>query len=142
MTNLTPFTSPIDDLLSGFLVRPVNFETQSRAIDRPAPFRMDVYETENAYRVVADLPGIRKEDINITINGAEVVISADAKREQTVGDGEKALLNERFEGKYYRVFTLGHDLDEANAQARYTDGVLELTLPKSPDSMPKKITIQ
>lgn len=142
MTNLTPFSSPIDDLLRGFFVRPVNFESQSRGVERPAPIRMDVYETEKAYRVVADLPGIRKEDINITINAAEVAISADAKREQTVGDGEKALLNERFEGKYYRAFTLGHEVDEANAQARYTDGVLELTLPKSPDAMPKKITIQ
>jgi HSP20 family protein len=82
MTDLKPFTSPIDDLLSGFFVRPVNFESQSRSVDRPAQFRMDVYETENAYRVVADLPGIRKEDINITINGAEVAISADAKREK------------------------------------------------------------
>ena len=142
MTNLTPFTSPIDDLLGGFFVRPVNFESRSGAVDRPAHFRMDVYETENAYRVVADLPGIRKEDINITINGAEVAISADAKRQQPLGDGKKALLNERFEGKYYRAFTLGHDIDEGNAQARYADGVLELTLPKSPDSMPKKITIQ
>ena len=103
---------------------------------------MDVYETENAYRVVADLPGIRKEDINITIHGAEIAISADAKREKAAGDGEKALLNERFEGKYYRAFALGHEVDQANAEARYTDGVLELTLPKSPDAMPKKITIQ
>lgn len=142
MTNLTPFSSSIDDLLRGFFVRPVNFESQFRGLERPAPIRMDVYETENAYRVVAELPGVRKEDINITINAAEVAISADAKREQTVGDGEKALLNERFEGKYYRAFTLGHEVDEANAQARYTDGVLELTLPKSPDAMPKKITIQ
>ena len=142
MTELKPFMSPIDALLSGFYVRPVNFESQSRSVDRPAQFRIDVYETDNAYRVIADLPGIRKEDINITINGAEVAISADAKREQAVGDGEKALLNERFEGKYYRAFTLGHEVDEVNAQARYTDGVLELTLPKSPDAMPKRITIQ
>jgi HSP20 family protein len=142
MTDLKPFTSSIDDLLSGFFVRPVNFESESRGVDRPAHFRIDVYETENAYRVVADLPGIRKDDINITISGAEVAISADAKHEQTAGNGEKALLNERFEGKYYRAFTLGHEIDEGNAQARYVDGVLELTLPKSPDAMPKKITIQ
>jgi HSP20 family protein len=145
MTSLTPFassllSSPLDDLLGGFLVRPVSLE--SRGSDRPVQFRMDVSETENAYRVLADLPGVRKEDINITISGAEVAISVEAKREQAVGDGEKALLNERFAGRYYRAFALGHDIDQANAQARYTDGVLELTLPKSPDSMPKKITIQ
>ena len=140
MTNLIPFSSPIDDLLSGFFVRPVSLE--SRGLERPAPVRMDVYENENAYRVVADLPGIHKDAINITINGAEVAITAEAKREQTVGEGERALLSERFEGKYHRVFTLGHDIDEANAQAKYVDGVLELTLPKSPNSLPKKITIQ
>ena len=140
MTNLVPFRSPLDDLLKGFLVRPVGFE--SRGAERPTPFRMDVYETENAYRVVADLPGIGKEDINITINGAEVAISAEAKREHTTGEGEKALLNERFEGKYYRAFTLDREIDEATAQARYADGVLELTLPKSANAMPKRITIQ
>jgi HSP20 family protein len=140
MTNLVPFSSPIDDLLNGFFVRPVSFE--SRAWDRPVQVRTDVYENENAYRVVADLPGIRKEDIEITINGAEVVLSAEAKREQTAGNGEKALLNERFEGKYYRAITFGYDIDEANAQAKYVDGVLELTLPKSPNALPKKITIQ
>ena len=51
------------------------------------------------------------------------------------------VLAERFSGKYYRAFTLGHEIDEANAQARYVDGVLELTLPKSPDSMPRKIAV-
>ena len=140
MTNLVPFSGPLNDLLSGFLVRPVSFD--SRDVDRPAKFRMDVYETENAYRVVADVPGIRKDDINITINGAEVAISAEAKREHAASDAEKALLNERVAGKYYRSFSLGHEIDEANAQAKYVDGVLELTLPKSPHSMPKRITIQ
>ena len=140
MAHVVPFTSPIDELLNGFFVRPVSFE--SRGHDRPAQLRMDVYETENAYRVVADLPGIRKEDVNITIDGAEVSIVAEAKREQTVGNGEKALLSERFAGKWYRSFTLGHEIDDANAQARYVDGVLELTLPKSANSMPKKLTGQ
>jgi HSP20 family protein len=140
MANLIPYSSPIDDLLSGFFVRPLSLQTQG--MDAPLQFRMDVHETENAYRVVADLPGVRKEYINVKIDGADVEISAEARREQNAGDGEKALLNERVAGKYYRRLSLGHDLDEANAQAKYVDGVLELTLPKSPDSMPKRITIQ
>ena len=64
------------------------------------------------------------------------------KRDSTAAENEKAQLTERAGGKYYRAFTLGHEIDEANAQARYTDGVLELTLPKSPASMPKKLAIQ
>ena len=140
MTNLTTFAHPLDDLLGGYFVRPASLER--RVADRPAQFRMDVFETENAYRVLAELPGVRKEDINVTIEGSEVAISAEAKREQDANDVEKPLLTERFSGKYYRALTLGHEIDEANAQARCVDGVLELTLPKSPDSMPKKITIQ
>lgn len=139
--NLTTL-SPLDELLNGFFVRPMNVQTRAAATERPLPFRMDVYENENAYRVVADLPGVRKEDVNITIDGAEVTITAEAKREETAGDAEKALLSERFAGKYHRAFTLGHEIDDGNAQARYHDGVLELTLPKSPHAMPKRLTIQ
>ena len=138
-TSLTPVTSPLDELLSGFFVRPVSRESWG---DRPTGFRMDVYETEHAYRVVADLPGIRKEDINISIVGADVTVAAEAKREHTVGNGEQALLQERFAGKYHRTLSLGHEIDEAKAQAKYVNGVLELTLPKSPNSLPKRITIQ
>ena len=138
-TSLTPVTSPLDELLSGFFVRPV---TRGSWGERPTNFRMDVYETEDAYRLVADLPGIRKEDINISIVGAEVTVTAEAKREHTVGNGEQALLQERFAGKYHRVISLGHEIDEAKAQAKHVNGVLELTLPKSPSSLPKRITIQ
>jgi HSP20 family protein len=141
-TSLTPITGPLDELLSGFFVRPVTRESWGG--ERPTGFRMDVYETEHAYRVVADLPGIRKEDINISIVGADVTVSAESKREHTVGNGngEQPLLQERFTGKYHRVLSLGHEVDEAKAQAKYVNGVLELTLPKSPNSLPKRITIQ
>ena len=139
MTQLPMLSSPLDDLLSGFFVRPMNLEPRA---DRPLQFAIDVYETENAYHVVADLPGIRKDDINITISGAEVSISAEAKRDQGTGSNWKALVSERFAGRWYRAFTLGHEIDEASAEAKYVDGVLQLTLPKSPNSLPKKITIQ
>lgn len=85
------------------------------------------------------MPGI---GLSQTIEGGDVAISAEAKHEHTAGDTEKALLSERFGGKYYGAFTLGHDIDEPNAQARFVDGVLELTLPKSPNSLPKKIIVQ
>jgi HSP20 family protein len=147
-TSLTPIASPLDELLSGFFVRPMSLEQPWGG--RPTGFRMDVYETENAYRVVADLPGVRKEDINISITGADVSVAAEVKREHTVGNGsgngngkaERQLVQERFAGKYSRVFSLGHEIDESKAQAKYENGVLELTLPKSASSLPKRITIQ
>ena len=140
MTSLTPFRTPIDDLFDGFFVRPVNMDR--RRTERANHFSIDVFEAENAYRVLADLPGVRKEDINVTIEGPEVAISAEVKREENGNQREEALVTERFAGKYYRSFTLGHEIDRDNAQARYVDGVLELTLPKSADAMPKRITIQ
>ena len=140
MANLMPITSQIDELLKGFFVRPMSLDPTGQ--ERPvARFRTDVWETENAYRVIAELPGVRKEDINVTIDGAQVGISAEAKQEWNPGENDRPLLTERFSGKYYRAFTLGHEIDETKAEARYTDGVLELTLPKSPGSLPRKIAV-
>ena len=93
---------------------------------------MDVEEDEKAFRVSAELPGVRKEDINVTIDGDEVAISAEMKREtQTKGKTGTALHTERYTGRMYRSFSLGHEIDQSKAQAKYVDGVLELTLPKT-----------
>ena len=140
MGNLMPIASQLDEMLRGFFVRPMSLDATGQ--ERPVvQFRTDVWETENAYRVLADLPGVRKEDINVTIDGAQVGISAEVKQDWNPGEKDTALLNERFAGRYYRAFTLGHEIDESNAQARYADGVLELTLPKSPNAMPRKIAV-
>lgn len=141
MANLMPITSQIDEMLRGFFVRPMSLDATTGQERPVAHFRTDVWETENAYRVVAELPGVRKEDINVTIDGAQIGISAEVMQEWNAGEKDRPLLNERFSGKYYRSFTLGHEIDEGNAQARYVDGVLELTLPKSPSSMPRKIEV-
>ena len=134
---LASYASPLDELLRGFFVRPVSFGPREW---HAAQFRMDVYETENAYRLVADLPGVRKEDIDVTIVGPEVSISAEVKS-QPAAENEKALLVERAATKYHRALTLGCEIDQSNAQARYVDGILELTLPKSADAMPNKIAV-
>jgi HSP20 family protein len=94
--------------------------------------------------VCAELPGVRKEDINVTIDGDEIAISAQMKREsESKGKSGTALHTERFSGRMYRAFTLGHEIDQAKAQAKYVDGVLELTLPKlaSEQSKRKQIPI-
>jgi HSP20 family protein len=105
-------------------------------------FRVDVTEKENAYIVRAEIPGVRKEDINISIEGDQVAIGAEVKNEKDAKDGERVLRQERYYGKVYRAFTLGQPVDENAASARYNDGVLELTLPKKAAAQTRRIAIQ
>lgn len=139
MANITrydPF-GELDDLFKGFFVRPVAFEGEQQM-----QIKLDVKENDNAYTVHADIPGVKKEDIHVTIEGNLVSISAEKKVEKEEKEGEKVLRSERYVGKVARSFTLASDVDESKAQAKYTDGVLELTLPKKAGSTSKKLAIQ
>jgi HSP20 family protein len=127
---------PLDDLFRGFFVRPLSFETPA-----VPQFRMDVSENENAYRVKADLPGARKDDISVTIERDTVTVSAEVRAEKETNNGERLLRSERYSGKLARSFSLGQEVDEAGAQARFTDGVLELVLPKKAAAARKRLTI-
>jgi HSP20 family protein len=143
MANLTrfdPFNDLVDDLFKGFLVRPLAFE--SGRGDLQPRMKVDVVEKNGDYLVTADLPGVRKEDIHIAIDGAQVTLSAEVKREKEASQGERALHSERVYGKVSRSFTLPQELDDAKAQAKFKDGVLELTLPKKAAAQRKQITIQ
>ena len=136
-----PFNSIVDDLFKGFLVRPVGYDAS--AVNSPAPrLSVDVTEKNGAYLVSADLPGVRKEDIHVDIDGAQVTLTAEVKREKQAADGERMLHTERAFGKVSRSFTLPQELDEAKAEAKFRDGVLELTLPKKAAAARKAITIQ
>lgn len=134
---IDPFGSadPFDDVFKGFF-RPVRPESQ-----QPVQIRMDVKEDELGYAVHAEIPGAKKEDIHVTIDGNQVSISAEVKQEKEVKEGEKVLRSERYYGKVARSFTLGSDVDETTAQAKYDNGVLELTLPKKTAVSAKKLTI-
>jgi HSP20 family protein len=140
MTNITRFDEAFDDLLRGFFVRPVSFD--GGAAHQAAQFRVDVSESEQAYTIHAEIPGVKKDDINISIDGDQVAISAEVKNEKDVKDGERVLRSERFYGKVQRAFQLGQAVDENAAAAKYADGVLELTLPKKAATSAKRITIQ
>ncbi|HUX64920.1 Hsp20/alpha crystallin family protein [Sulfuricella sp.] len=143
MANITrydPFDvtlDPFDDLFRGFL-RPVRFEGQTQQMQ----IKMDVKEDDKAYNVHAEIPGVKKEDIHVTIAGNQVSISAEVKKEKEEKEGEKVLRSERYYGKVYRSFSLGQDVDEATATAKYNEGVLNLTLPKKATSSAKKLSIQ
>jgi HSP20 family protein len=137
ITRFTPFDDAFEDLLKGFLVRPVRAGAPAQA-----EFRMDVAEDEKQYVVRADIPGVRKEDIQVEIDGNQVAIGAEVKQEKDVKEGEKLVRQERYFGKVYRAFALAQDVDEAQAVAKYENGVLELTLPKKAVANAKRITIQ
>lgn len=140
MANITrydPFDEMFGDLLKGFFVRPVSFEGPSQF-----PVKVDVTEGDNAYKVLAELPGVKKEDINVSIDGSQISINAEVKKEHEEKDGERVLRSERYYGKFSRSFALADDVDEAAAQAKYSDGVLELILPKKAAVSAKKLYIQ
>jgi HSP20 family protein len=139
ITRFNPFDDTFDELVRGFFVRPVGFETQGAPVQQ---FRVDVTENDGAYVLRAEIPGVKKDDIHITIEGDQVAISAEVKNEKEVKDGERVLRAERHYGKVYRAFTLGQAVDEATAGAKYSDGVLELTLPKKAAASARRITIQ
>ena len=92
--------------------------------------------------MTADLPGVKKEDIHVDIDGAQLTLTAEVKREKETAEDERVLHSERVFGKVSRSFTLPQELDEAKAEAKFRDGVLELTLPKKAAAARKAITIQ
>jgi HSP20 family protein len=138
IARFNPFDDTIDDLFRGFFVRPLGHDVPAGA----AQFRVDVSENEKAYTLRAEIPGVKKDDINITIDGDTVAISAEVKNEKEVKNGDRVLRSERHYGKVYRAFTLGQAVEEAAAAAKYADGVLELTLPKKAAAQAKRVTIQ
>lgn len=139
LTRFSPLDDVVDDLFRGFFVRPVRFEGEHGGA---AAFRVDVSENDKAYTLRAELPGVKKENINVTIDGDTVAVSAEVKAEKDVKNDERVLRSERYVGKLYRAFTLGQAMDEASATAKFSDGVLELTLPKKAAVQAKRIAIQ
>jgi HSP20 family protein len=127
-----------DDLMKGFFVRPVHYPAEAQPM---AHIKMDVHEDDAAYTVHAEVPGAKKEEIHVTIDGGTVNISAETRRESEQKDGEKVLRSERYYGKLYRSFSLGQDIDEAGAKARFENGVLTLTLPKKTAAAARKLAI-
>jgi HSP20 family protein len=128
-----PFEGSMLDIIPAFL-RPV-----ARRFGGPA---MDVNETENAYELAIELPGVKKEAIQVGVYDNTVTIGAEAAEEKAGGEeGEQWLLRERSFGKISRNITLPEPVDETSSQARYADGVLYLTLQKKRASQIKRLTV-
>jgi HSP20 family protein len=133
-----PYEDVFDNLLRGFFVRPVVGESTTAA----PRLKVEVAEQNGAFKVVAEIPGAKKEDIQVAINGDQVSITAEIRKEREAKEGERVIHSERYYGKVARAFQLGAELDESKAQAKYTDGVLELTLPKKVAASARRLTIQ
>ena len=137
-----PFASAgLEDLFRG-LFKPVQV-----ARDAAIAIKVDVTEKDNGYVVHADIPGVNREDIQVTIEGSQVTIAAEVKRIIEAKDGngeddERVLRSERYYGAVYRSFVLPVELDEEASAAKYENGVLELKLAKKTAVAGRKLTIQ
>ena len=147
MANITRF-DPFEDLprLAPFRelddwFRMPQVRTLWRNMPSEPDVKIDVSEDDRAYRVKADLPGVRKEDIGVSIDGNQVSISAEVRNEREERQGETRLRSERSYGMQSRTFTLLHEIDQARAEAKYSDGVLELALPKRIAASTRKLTV-
>jgi HSP20 family protein len=138
MANVTRF-DPLDDLFRGFFVRPVDLNGSTQ---QPPSIKMDVKEQGDNYLVHAELPGVRKEDIHVVVDGNQVSISAEIKQEKEVKEGERVLRSERYFGKVVRSFQLGQGIDVTKAAAKFNEGVLELTLPRRAAGPNKQLTVE
>jgi HSP20 family protein len=142
-------------LPSLFATEPFMFDDAFRSFMRPfrwepmpdAPqIKIDVSEADDAYTVKAEIPGVRKEDIHVEIEGPQVLITAEVKKElDTKPEGKpegRVLRSERSYGFASRSFSLGFEIDRAKAVAKYVDGVLHLTLPKKGSLSVEPLVIQ
>jgi HSP20 family protein len=142
MNNLRVFdpllTDPFESMFSRFL-SPTRWD-----VDNAAPnMRVDVSEVNGSYKVCADIPGVKKDDIHVRIDGNTVQIDAELKQQKdTKGNGGRMLRTERYYGAVSRVFSLADDVDDSKAKAKYEDGVLTLELPKKTTSAAKQLSIQ
>lgn len=125
-----------DDLFRNFGLR-----AMFRDLEVAPEIRVDVSENDEAYDIQADVPGVRKEDIDITIDGNQVSITAETKRESEKKNGNRQVCTERYYGQVFRSFSLPTDVDDAKAQARYENGVLSLHLPKKGNGQQRRIKV-
>lgn len=135
LARLDPF-GDFDNLFRGFMVRPV-FQGMPAA----PQMKLDVSEDDNAYTIKAEIPGVKKEDIHISVDGKLVSISAEVKKETEEKKGKKIVHSERYYGQVSRSFTLDKEVDQAGASAKYADGVLEAVLPKKQGAAATRIAV-
>jgi HSP20 family protein len=137
MSYLTRY-EPFDDFFKGFFVRPFAFPTGTGT---EIAIKLDIKEAEKEFFVEAEIPGVRKEDITVDVEGDTVSLRAEAKKEKEEKKGEKIVYSERSYGMVSRSFTLPVDVDDKAVKAEYKDGVLKLVLPKKTNGAGRRIAV-
>ena len=123
--------SLFDTPFSPFFRTSASFSTWSPAVD--------VYEDKDQFTVVAEVPGMKKEDLNITLQNGVLTISGERQREEEKPD--QGFRSERFVGRFQRSITLPASVDPSGVKATYQDGLLKVMLPKSEEAKPKQIEV-
>ncbi len=141
MASLRLFEPALNDPFESMFRRFLSPTRIDRTLDE-LDVRVDVVEKNGTFKVRADLPGVKKEDINVRIDGNLVQVDAETRGEREFkGEGDKVLRSERYYGSVSRAFTLPQDVDEGKAVAKYEDGVLTLELPKKATSAAKRLAV-
>jgi HSP20 family protein len=144
MANIRLFDPAFDDMFDPFFKRfmqPIAMSGQNGA--EALQIKIDVAENDGSYTVHADLPGVKKEDINVRIDGNMVQIDASTRQEKDAKDaGGRVLRSERYYGSVSRTFSLAQDVDNEKAEAKFENGVLTLQLPKRQSRQSQKLAIQ
>jgi HSP20 family protein len=114
------------DVAPSYYIKPLHGDP----LPSPAQIKVDVKETDKIYTVHAEIPGVSKDEIHVTLDGNIVTLRAEVKQQDSTGPGEKVLRSERYLGSVSRSFQLPLDIDQTQSKAKYDNGVLTLTLPK------------
>lgn len=142
MSSLIPRSSLFDeffkDMAPGFFIRPLHGDP----LPSPGQVRVDVKETEGAYEVTAEIPGVDKKDIHVHVDGNVVSLNAEVRQADEQKEGEKVLRSERYYGAISRSFQLPVAVDESRTTAKYENGVLTLTLPKQAAPTSRRIAVE
>ncbi|WP_180682290.1 Hsp20/alpha crystallin family protein [Tepidicella baoligensis] len=140
MNNLIPRGSLFDeffkDMAPGYFIRPLHGDPLPQSI------KVDVKENADAYILEAELPGVARDDIHVTIDGNVVTLRAEIRQMDAQTSDEKVLRSERYYGSVTRSFQLPQEIDEQAAKAKYDNGVLRLMLPKKLGRTGQKLTIE
>lgn len=131
-------TDPFDDMFRGFL-RPARWDKMP---EQTPQIKLDVTEADGAYTVKAEIPGVRKEDIDVRIEGNQVSLSAEVNKQSEEKKDGRVIRSERYQGYVSRTFSLGANVDSGRASAKYENGVLELVLPKRESTEAKRLTVR
>jgi HSP20 family protein len=140
MNELTPRLDRLEDFFPAF------FNRFGRPFDKSfatvGDISLDITESDREYKVRAAIPGAKKDDIRVSVDGNLVSIRAEVRKDKEEKEGDRVVLKESSYGSAERVFSLAHDIDSSGVVAKLDDGVLKLTLPKRGGTTARAIAIQ